>query len=193
MADCVIMMIARGEKMNQKIPERAAMERALRTVLTAPGLLRPRYAVVLPVLYSAQGPELLIEVRGAGISQPGDPCFPGGKIEPGETPAAAASRELEEEMGIFAPPECFLGQLPTVNTYLGSQTDLFVCILPGDAADAARPNPAEVAKLLRVPLSCFLEAPDAASYPAKGHTIWGMTAGAIRHFCRAWRAAEALL
>ena len=163
--------------MDQKIPERAAMERALRTVLTAHGLLRPRYAVVLPVLYSAQGPELLIEVRGAGISQPSDPCFPGGKIEP----------------GILASPECFLGQLPTVNTYLGSQTDLFVCILPGDAADAARPNPAEVAELLRVPLSCFLEAPDAASYPVKGHTIWGMTAGAIRHFCRAWRAAEALL
>ena len=179
--------------MDQKIPERAAMERALRTVLTAHGLLRPRYAVVLPVLYSAQGPELLIEVRGAGISQPSDPCFPGGKIEPGETPAAAASRELAEELGILASPECFLGQLPTVNTYLGSQTDLFVCILPGDAAEAARPNPAEVAELLRVPLSCFLEAPDAASYPVKGHTIWGMTAGAIRHFCRAWRAAEALL
>lgn len=169
------------------------MERALRAVLTAPGLLRPRYAVVLPVLYSVQDPELVIEVRSTGISQPGDPCFPGGKIEPGESPAEAASRELKEELGIFAAPEQFLGQLPTVDTYLGSQTDLFVCILSGDAADSARPNPAEVSDLLRVPLSHFLQAPNAASYPVSGHTVWGMTAGAIRHFCQAWRAAAALL
>ncbi len=35
----------------------------------------------------------------------------------------------------------------------------------------------------------FLERPNAASYPFGGHEIWGMTAGAIRHLCAAWKRA----
>lgn len=34
--------------------------------------------------------------------------FPGGGIETGETPAVAASRELQEETGIYIPPEGLL-------------------------------------------------------------------------------------
>lgn len=169
------------------------MEAALRTVLTARGLSQPRYAVVLPVVFGEDGAGLLIEVRAAGISQAGDPCFPGGRIEAGETPAQAAARELEEELGIHADAERFLGQLPTVQTYLGSRTNVFVCTVSPEAAENARPNPAEVSELLRVPLTFFLGRPDAASYRVGGSTIWGMTAGAIRHFCDAWTQAERLL
>lgn len=169
------------------------MEAALRTVLIARGLAHPRYAVVLPVVFGKTGAELLIEVRAAGISQAGDPCFPGGKIEPGETPAEAAARELTEELGLHVEPANFLGQLPTVQTPLGSKTDLFVCMVPPDEAAAAHPAPAEVSALLQVPLSYFLNRPGAASYRVNGHTIWGMTAGAISHFCDAWNRASALL
>lgn len=171
----------------------AQMETALRTVLTAPGLTHPRYAVAVPVVFGPPGAELLIEVRAAGISQAGDPCFPGGKIEPDETPAEAAARELAEELGLHMNPSNFLGRLPTVHTPLGSKTDFFVCTVPLEEAAAACPAPSEVSTLLRVPLTFFLSRPGAASYRVEGHTIWGMTAGAISHFCAAWNRAAALL
>lgn len=169
---------------------RIQVEEALRPALTARGLDDPAYAIVVPVVCEADGAQLLVEVRAAGIPQAGDPCFPGGRIEPGETPAQAAAREMAEELGIHVDPARFLGQLPTVRTILGGRTDVFVCTVPPEDAASARPNPAEVSDLLRVPVSFFLARPDAASFPVGGHTIWGMTAGAIRHFCDAWRRAE---
>lgn len=168
------------------------MESIFRRILTGRGLPRPRYAVAVPVVFAPEGPELLIEVRAEGISQAGDPCFPGGKIEPGESPDQAAARELAEELGIAVDPADLLGQLPTVQTCLGRQTNVYVCIVPWPEAENAAPARAEVAELLRVPLRFFLDRPNAGSYPINGHTIWGMTAGAIRHFCDAWTRAERL-
>lgn len=46
--------------------------------------------------------ELLIARRHAEAIRGGLWEFPGGKIEPGETPAAAALREVEEEVGLGA-------------------------------------------------------------------------------------------
>ncbi len=47
-------------------------------------------------------PELLVAQRPVGKWQAGRWEFPGGKIEPGETPEAAVQRELAEELGIRA-------------------------------------------------------------------------------------------
>lgn len=172
--------------MEQTIRQKNA---ALTAKLTGLGLDRPRYAVVVPIVWEKEEPRLLLEVRAAGISQAGDPCFPGGKIEPGETPMAAALRELREELNISVSPEDILGQLPTVETPLGRQTDVFVCAVSPEAAAAASRNPAEVAVLLNPPLRMFQAQPHAGSYCVEGHTVWGMTAGAIHHLLAAWAQA----
>ncbi|MBY0271112.1 MAG: Nudix family hydrolase [Burkholderiales bacterium] len=58
-----------------------------------------RIAVVAAVLQQADGRFLLAQ-RPAGKAYAGYWEFPGGKVEEGETPAAALSRELHEELGI---------------------------------------------------------------------------------------------
>lgn len=107
----------------------------------------------------------------------------------GEAPAQAASREMREELGVTADPAGFLGQLPTVYTPLGQKTNVYVCTISQEDAASVRHNPAEVSEILRVPVSCILRQPNAASYPYGDHEIWGMTAGAIRHLRAAWARA----
>ena len=108
---------------------RSQLERCLRQALTGKGLSSPRYAVVIPLVYDREEVGLLLEVRASGISQAGDPCFPGGHIEPGEAPAQAAARELWEELGIRSDPASFLGQIPTVQTFLGSRSNIYVTVI----------------------------------------------------------------
>ena len=55
--------------------------------------------VVAGVIGDAQG-RLLLARRHAGTDMAGLWEFPGGKVEPGETPQAALARELQEELGI---------------------------------------------------------------------------------------------
>ena len=55
-------------------------------------------SIVIPVLEKDHIPQILFEVRGSHLPQPGEICFPGGRIEAGESPMEAAARETMEEL-----------------------------------------------------------------------------------------------
>jgi len=69
-------------------------------VLTTPDETPGRIDVALAV--AVRGDGLLVTRRQAGVPLAGAWEFPGGKVEPGETPADAARRELAEETGLVA-------------------------------------------------------------------------------------------
>ena len=53
-----------------------------------------RYAVLVPLVEHDGELSVLYEVRAATLRrQPGEVCFPGGRMEPGETPEVSALRE----------------------------------------------------------------------------------------------------
>lgn len=122
-------------------------------------------AVVAPLVPAPGGISLLFQVRAATLrSQPGEVCFPGGKLEPGEAPSSAALRETREELGLpegavrlLAPLDLLV--LPfnlVIHPYLGAIDD----------PAAMRPDPAEVAEVFTAPLSFFMGTEPARS-PAR--------------------------
>ena len=65
----------------------------------------PILLVVAVALVDADG-RVLLQQRPPGKAMAGLWEFPGGKVEPGETPEAALVRELEEELGIRTHTSC---------------------------------------------------------------------------------------
>ncbi len=63
------------------------------------------FLVVAVALIDADG-RVLVQQRPPGKPMADLWEFPGGKVEPGETPEAALVRELEEELGILTHESC---------------------------------------------------------------------------------------
>ena len=69
------------------------------------GADKPRLLVAAAALVDADGRVLLAQ-RPEGNSMAGLWEFPGGKVEPGETPEATVIRELQEELGVDTHESC---------------------------------------------------------------------------------------
>ena len=130
-----------------------------------PGVIgdRKEFAVLIPLVEREDGLHLLFEKRSGNIKQPGDICFPGGRIEEGESITECALRETAEEIGITDVEA--IGQFDsilevnriTMHTVVGKITE--------DSIKNARLNPDEVADIFTVPLDFF------ASAEPMSHTV----------------------
>jgi 8-oxo-dGTP pyrophosphatase MutT (NUDIX family) len=72
-------------------------------------------------------------------------------VDPGEKPERAALRELEEEVGLALSPDAVLGLLDDYPTRSGFV--ITPVVVWASRAGGLTPNPGEVARIYRVPLS----------------------------------------
>lgn len=152
-------------------------------------------AVLIPVVGGAD-PALVLTLRTETVpSHKGQISFPGGSIDPtDESPAAAALREAHEEIALDPTAVDVLGELDTFPTYVSGYVVTPIVGWLGSLPEL-RPNPAEVARVLVVPLREITE--EIRNEPGFEHAgrtfpteawvwednvIWGVTARVLRGF-----------
>lgn len=115
-----------------------------------------KFAILLPLIEKDGEVHVLFETRAHTLRhQPGEVCFPGGRIDPEDHSArSAALRETNEELGIS---EDEISEVFALD-YIVSPFGMIVYAFAGFIAPTAtfEPNPAEVGSMFSVPLSFFL-------------------------------------
>ena len=124
-----------------------------------PGLLdgKRAYAVLVPLVEREDGLHVLYEVRALTLRrQPGEVCFPGGRIEAGETPEVCALRETEEELGIPVEKIRVLGRLDFIAHRANFIMYPILALVAGEDADRVALCRAEVDHTFEIPLEHLL-------------------------------------
>ena len=163
--------------------------------MPVPAPLRPpagrgRAAAVL-ILFGdgPDGPDLLLIERSAGLRKhPGQPAFPGGSVDEADGgPVRAALREAQEETGVDPAGVRVLAVMPELYIW---RSDFRVTPVLGwwhAPVPVAPGDPAEIAAVLRVPVTdlvsppnrLMIRYPDGRAQPAfrvAGLVVWGFTA-----------------
>ena len=128
-----------------------------------PGLLgaTAAYAVLVPVVETAEGLSLLYEVRSPALHHhSGEVCFPGGRRERGERPVETALRETWEEIGI--PPEEIeiLAPLDVIQDISDRVVYPFLGTISPQGVDRLAASAAEVKNVFFVPLDYLMHYPE---------------------------------
>ncbi|WP_297210967.1 NUDIX hydrolase [uncultured Flavonifractor sp.] len=119
-----------------------------------------QYAVLVPLVERPEGLSLLYEVRSDTLGrQPGEVCFPGGRMEAGETPETCALRETWEELGIPQPAVEVVAALDLVTHQGGFVMHPILGIV--DPQAPVVPSPAEVKTFFTVPVDWLVKHPPA--------------------------------
>jgi 8-oxo-dGTP pyrophosphatase MutT (NUDIX family) len=114
------------------------------------------HGIASPAGWSTAAALLLTKRTGALRAHAGQWALPGGRIDDGETPEQAALRELHEEVGLQLGEESLLGRLDDFVTRSGYVITP-VLVWAGAAREMA-PNPQEVQRIHRIPVTEFLRA-----------------------------------
>ena len=160
----------------------------------------PKPAAVLVPIVLHPAPTILLTLRAAKLSaHAGQVSFPGGRIEAGETPEAAAVREAAEEVGLDPRLPELLGRLPDHHTGTGFHITPVVALVAPPLNLVA--DPREVEEPFELPLSVILDprAPERRTaewkgrtrtfwvWPHERHYIWGATAAILVNLARVLR------
>ena len=109
-----------------------------------------------PLEWSEQAALILTRRAGHLRKHAGQWALPGGRIDAGETPEAAALRELAEEVGLALGADAVLGRLDDYSTRSGFV--ITPVVVWAGAARTLQSNPDEVASIHRIPAAEFLRA-----------------------------------
>lgn len=186
-------------------PQRRVDVDALRRAFTgrrgAPSLVEGTGAVlpsaVLAAFWEHRGElEVLLTRRSQDLrAHKGEVAFPGGRVDPGESPADAALREACEEVRLDASTVEILGELDHLMTVTSRSFIVpFVALLPERPVGLVA-NPGEVDAVLFVRVAELLqdevyreerwrwdgEERAVHFFELVGDTVWGATAAMLRH------------
>ena len=148
-------------------------------------------AVLVPLLTSKEGCQLLFTVRSRNLSHhAGQIAFPGGKREPDETVIEAAVREMQEEIGVT--PQRIVGELDEQPSAAGFVVTPVIAIVKWPQPVAM--NMAEVEEVFTVRLEQLQKLTPREQtqmvnrqrrtvyfYDYRGREIWGLTANIVRN------------